>query len=201
MEATAAATRPYRMGARAEATAATRRAIADAFLELFTELHYDELTLDLVAQRAGVSVQTVIRRFGSKADLFAAVTTEVADGEAARRAETPVGDPVQAVIAVIDHYERIGDTVLHVLAQEDRLPELRALADKGRRIHRAWVDRAFGPALDAAPSSERRRRRAQLAALTDIYVWKVLRRDQGLGRRQTEIAMTEMVCALLQGGK
>ena len=163
MESTGVAKRPYRMGARAEATAATRRAIADAFLELFTELHYDEVTLDLVAARAGVSVQTVIRRFGSKDDLFATVTSEVADSEAARRADAPAGDPAEAVMNVVDHYERIGDTVLRVLAQEDRLPELHELADRGRGIHRAWVNRAFGPQLDGLPSGERRRRRAQLA--------------------------------------
>ena len=38
---------------------------------------------------------------------------------------------------------------------------------------------------------------AQLVALMDVYVWKVLRRDRGLSRMETENAMCEMVAALL----
>lgn len=189
------------MAARAEATAATRRAIGDAFLALFEEVSYDELTLDLVADRAGVSVQTIIRHFGSKDALFTAAAHEFASAEAERRAATPVGDVDRAVRAVVGHYERVADRVLRLLDQEGRLPALREAADLGRRIHYDWVETAFEPFLAGLASPERRRRRAQLIALTDIYMWKLFRRDLGLGRRQTEIAMTETVTALLDGGK
>jgi hypothetical protein len=46
----------------------------------------------------------------------------------------------------------------------------------------------------------RRRRRGQLVVLTDVFTWRLLRRDLGFGQRQTELAMTEMVKALLNGG-
>jgi len=36
-------------------------------------------------------------------------------------------------------------------------------------------------------------------AVTDVYIWKLLRRDQGLDRAQTEAALREMVGALLGG--
>src|SRR3954469_5568350 len=104
--------RQYRMGARAEATAATRRSIADAWVGLFGELHYDEITLDTVARRAGTTVQTVIRHFGSKDELFATVMGEIASGEAVQRAVGPVGDVRAAVRSVVSHYERIGTVVL-----------------------------------------------------------------------------------------
>ena len=193
--------RPYRMAARAEATAETRRSITEAFLALFAELHYGDLTLDLVAERAGVSVQTVIRHFGSKDGLLAFVAREVADDEAAARGATPDGDVAAAVRAVVGRYDEIGDTVLSLLAQEDRLATLRDVADTGRRFHREWIERVFARHLGGLPASERQVRRAQLVALTDIYVWKLLRRDQGFGRRRTEEAMIEMVTALLNGGK
>jgi len=193
--------RRYRMGARAEATAATRRSIAEAFLALFGERHYDEVTLERVAERAGVSVQTVIRHFGSKDELFVNVAREFGEAEFARRAEAPVGDVAGAIRTVVDHYERVAEIVLSLLAQEDRLEALREAADMGRRGHYDWVDRVFEPHLAAASAGERRRRRGQLVALTDIYVWKLLRRDLGFGRRQTEAAMTEMVTALLGRGK
>lgn len=192
--------RRYRMRARAETTAATRRSIADAWLALFSELHYDEITLELVAARAGVTVQTVIRHFGSKDQLFATVSREIAAGEEARRAATPVGDIVEAIRALVGHYERIGEVILRLLAQEDRLPALREVADGGRRIHHDWVDRAFAPHLEALSAGEHRRRRGQLVALTDIYTWKLLRRDLRFGKRQTEAAITEMIGALLDGG-
>src|SRR5437764_2573263 len=60
------ATRLYRMVARAEAAEATRLRILDAARQLFADLLYDQVSLNAVAARAGVTVQTVIRRFTSK---------------------------------------------------------------------------------------------------------------------------------------
>ena len=97
MEWTDVAKRRYRMGARAEATAATRRSIADAWIALFRELHYDEITLDLVAARAGVTVQTVIRHFGSKDELFATVTHRGRRQRGGAESDPPVGDPAAAI--------------------------------------------------------------------------------------------------------
>jgi hypothetical protein len=75
------------------------------------------------------------------------------------------------------------------------------VADAGREIHYRWVERALGPCLEAAPSGLRRRRRGQLVVLTDVFTWRLLRRDLGLGRGQTELAIVEMIDALLSGGK
>jgi AcrR family transcriptional regulator len=192
-------TRRYRMQARAESAAATRRSIANAWLALYEKLNYDDITLDVVAERSSVTVQTVIRHFGSKEELFVAVTRELAAAETLRRAAAPIGDIDGAVRNVIAHYERVGDMVLRTLEQEDRFPAIRDLADTGRLIHYDWVERAFAPFLDSVTGPVRRRRRAQLVALTDVYLWKLLRREAGLGRRPTEIAMTELVTALLNG--
>lgn len=99
------------------------------------------------------------------------------------------------------HYERIGEVMLRLLAQEARLAALHDAAETGRRIHRDWVDRAFAPYLEPLAGPERRLREGQLVALTDLYVWKVLRRDMGFGRRRTEEAMAEMVSSLLKGAR
>jgi hypothetical protein len=48
---------------------------------------------------------------------------------------------------LLDHYEELGVPVLRLLAQEDRSPALRALADQGRAYHAAWCERVFAPAL------------------------------------------------------
>lgn len=187
------------MAARAERTRATRGAIAEAWLALLRTLDYDEITLELVAARAGVTVQTVIRHFGSKERLFVAVAQQVAAEEASARALTPVGDVEEALKELLERYERIGDIVLRLLAQENRFPEIREMTDEGRRIHYAWIDRTFAPFL-ADAGRAKRRRRAQLVALTDLYVWKLLREDLGLGRRETRAAMAETINAVLKGG-
>jgi AcrR family transcriptional regulator len=193
--------RRYRMAARAEAAAATRQAIVDAYLALLVDRNYDEITLDSVAEAAGVTVQTVIRRFGSKEDLFATVARETAAQEAALRAEGVPGDVREAVRSLVARYERIGDVVLRLLGQEDRFPALREVTDAGRKIHHGWVERVFSPFLEPMAPGLRRRRRGQLVVLTDIFTWRLMRRDLRFGQRQTELAMTEMITALLNGGK
>jgi AcrR family transcriptional regulator len=65
------------MRARADAAAATAdRIIAAARVRLRRE-PYDELTLEVVAADAGVTVRTVLRRFGSKDGLARAVVAAV----------------------------------------------------------------------------------------------------------------------------
>ena len=105
------------MGARARAVEETRLGILRALVALAGERPLSEITLDAVAQRAGVSVQTVLRQFGSRDALVAAgLELAAADVEAERR--TPPGDVPAAVRVVVDHYERCGRTALLMLAQE-----------------------------------------------------------------------------------
>jgi AcrR family transcriptional regulator len=58
------------------AAKATAEAIIAAARLLFARLPYDEVSLPEVAKQAGVTVQTVLRRFGSKDKLFAAAARE-----------------------------------------------------------------------------------------------------------------------------
>jgi len=109
-----------------------------------------------------------------------------------------VGDLPGAITNLVDHYEEWGDPVLHLLAQETAVPAIRAITDRGRAWHADWVERTFGPWLPDEPAL-RRRRLAQLVALMDVYVWKVLRRDRELSRDETESAIQEAVSALIEG--
>jgi AcrR family transcriptional regulator len=191
--------RPYRMVARAESTAATGERILDAAVEMFWDLPHEQHTLDEVARRADVSVQTVIRRFGGAADLLAAAAAREAERVRRHRAEAPIGDTAGAVRVLVDHYESLGDRVLKLLAEEERVPELRDIVETGRALHREWCARVFAPALERRTRVERSRRLAQLVAICDVYTWKLLRRDAGLSRRQTELALVELLEPLLEG--
>ena len=83
--------RPYTMRARAESAQATYRRILDAAEQLFLEQWYDQVTLDHVAEEADVSKQTVLRRFGSKESLFAAVADELSHHNESNRSKVPPG--------------------------------------------------------------------------------------------------------------
>lgn len=185
--------RPYRMTARAEAAAATGERILDAAVELFVAKPLDEISLDELAQRAGVSGRTIIRRFGGKREILAAATAREGTRIRAQRDEAQPGDLPQAVKVLLDHYEELGERVLRMLAEEIRRPELVPILKEGREVHAQWCERVFGPALAGLRGPERDRRLAQFVALCDVYTWKLLRLDRGLSRRATERALVEML--------
>jgi AcrR family transcriptional regulator len=187
------ATRPYRMKTRAKAAEATRKKILDAVEIAFEELFYDEITLSEVARRAGVSVQTVLRHFENKEGLFVASYLHTGEKMGADRGPLPFGDTEKIVGELVDHYERFGDRILWLLAQEEREPILKHLADAGRLYHLQWCRQAFAPALAGLRGKACQRRLAQFVAATDIYVWKLLRRDQELSKPQTKLAMRELI--------
>lgn len=188
------------MTARAEAAAATGERILDATEELFWEQPTDQIQLDEVARRAGVSVQTVIRRYGGKDGLLEAAAERGAERVEAMRAEAPQGDTAAAVANLVEHYEAMGDRVIKLLAEETRVPGLRAIVERGRTLHREWCERVFAAALERSTGAKRARRLAQYVAVCDVYTWKLLRRDAGLSRRQTELAIVEMIDALEAAG-
>ena len=182
--------RSYRMEARAESAAETRRRILVAVEDLAIERFVDEITLDDVAERAGVATRTVIRRFGGREGLIEAAFAEASAQVQSRLDETPVGDVEDAIEAAFDDYERHGDALIMMLGQEGRHPELfRPLLDTGRQSHWRWIERVFTP--------RDRLHAAQLIAATDVYVWKLLRRDLGLSPARAKKAMTEMVRRLV----
>jgi AcrR family transcriptional regulator len=191
--------RQYRMVGRAQSAAATGERILDAAVEVFWELPSEHVSLDEVARRADVTVQTVIRRFGGRDGLFAAAAEREVERVRRQRDRAPAGDAAAAVRVLVDHYEAMGDRVLKLLSEEERVPRLRELADQGRAYHRDWCARVFASALGSNAGADRRRRLAQLVAICDVYTWKLLRRDAGLSRGQTELALAELLEPILEG--
>jgi AcrR family transcriptional regulator len=185
--------RPYRMRARAESAAATGERILDAAETSFLEGDGEEPTLADVAERSGVSVQTVLRRFGNRDGVLTAAIARMAAHVSLQRGAAPVGDPPGAIANLVEHYEEVGDKVVRMLDESSRNKTIRKLTRMGFAYHREWCKRVFAPTLEALDPPARALRTAQLVAATDVYVWKLLRRDQGLGRERTERAMLGMV--------
>jgi AcrR family transcriptional regulator len=193
--------RPYRMVARAASAASTGERILDATVEIFWEGPTVQLSLHDIASRAGITVQTVIRRFGGKDGVIAAAVERETAKVAATRDPALVTSPVEAIRQLVDHYEALGDRVIQMLAEEVRAPALRQVAESGRRFHREWCERVFEAALAPLTGRTRERRLAQLVAVCDVYTWKLLRRDAGLSRRHTELALLELLEPLLEGSE
>jgi AcrR family transcriptional regulator len=188
-----ATARPYRLGLRAVSANANRESILAAARRLFGEMRYDQVSLDDIAAEAGVTERTVVRRFGSKELLFGVVGAERAASIRRARDEVPAGDVAEAVKLLVATYEDWGDEVLHLLSQERGLAGVTNTVEAGRRYHAAWVERAFAPLLRELPPAVRRRRIGQLVGVTDIYYWKVLRRDVGLSRAEVEASLRELI--------
>jgi AcrR family transcriptional regulator len=169
--------------------------------DLFLERLYDQVSLADVAARAGVGVQTLIRRFPTKEALVEGVGDQVRAGVVAQRSQAPVGDVPGAVANVVEHYETTADMALLLLMQEDRVDAFRRMADEGRRVHREWTARVFGPQLEPLSGPDRELRLAQLVAICDVYTWKLLRRDQGLSRAKVERALVQMINGLEGGSR
>jgi AcrR family transcriptional regulator len=188
--------RQYRMGVRAQRSEATAQRIRAAALDRFLSCSYDEVTLGEIAAAAEVTVPTLIAHFGRKEDLFAAALEDWGGHMIELREEAPAGDHAGAIRNLIEHYDAAGDRILHLLAEEDRFPAVRAITDEGRRFHRRWVERVFGDSLGVLRGAARERLVVQLVVATDLLGWRLMRLDMGLSRRQTEAAILGTVTAL-----
>lgn len=193
-------TRRYRQKARAEAAEETAQRIARAFGDLINARWFEDITLEEVARRAGVTVRTVIRRFGSKEGLLDGYIDYISP-EIIGRVNAPPGDITTSVKRVVDLYEEIGDGVVRNLAQELRFAALHPPLERGRQEKRKVTDEAYAQWLDALDAKDRRRVLDALMVATDVYTWKLVRRDMGRSRAETERVMLDLVTAVLNQSK
>ncbi len=184
------------MSTRAAAVEVTRERILQAACEAFVHGWYDDVTLRDIAADAGVALQTLVNHFGNKEALFGAAAEQISDTISTLRRTVAVGDAEGAATTLVDDYEQTGDYTLRTLAIEERVPVVRPVLARGRRGHQEWVEHVFAAALTGLRGVDRKRRVAQLVVITDVFTWKLLRRDKGLSRDQTITAIRELVEAL-----
>lgn len=186
------------MKERATSTQATRERILEAVVALSVDRWYDEITLREIATEAGVALQTVVNHFGSKEDVVAAAIEAGTGRETfmGSRDEAPAGEIEQAVALLVDDYERVGDSVMRLLALETRVSAVAPILEGGRSAHRDWVKATFPEAFEDLRGRGVTRRLDLLVCATDVYTWKLLRRDRKLSRAQAAAAMAELVRGL-----
>lgn len=135
--------RRYDSSARVQQAAERRLAIAAAAHDLFVEGGYPATTMDIVAERARVSLKTVYNAYGTKSALLKAVWNLALKGDLD---EAPVAS-------------RSGFTA--VLAEPDPQQQL-AMAAEGSRIAKTRIGPMLEVMRDAAASDE------ELRALWDL---------------------------------
>lgn len=157
----------------------------------------DEITLDEVAAAAGTTRRTVIRLFGGKEGLLDSVITLVWDKATPRLALPSDATLETALGALLAQYESGGDMTIRFIAQEGRHPLLREPLNQGRRNHRAWVAAHFGNAVGSLEELERERQIARLVVATDVYTWKLLRRDLGYAPEDVSVLIAGMITRIV----
>lgn len=187
--------RTYQMSKRADAAAQTEKAIFSATAKLWRERPFSEITLDAIAESAGVSVRTIIRRFGSREGLFETCIKNDASDIEVDREKASVGDIEGALGYLLQDYEAYGDAMIKILAIEGQIEAAKSVLVAGRSYHREWCGRIFAPYLPSNSHPEYEQRLTAFVAATELYLWKLLRRDLGYDLAQTK----QTFMALLNG--
>jgi AcrR family transcriptional regulator len=191
-------TREYKQTARAQAAEATGERIVESFLERLMEEWFDEIRLERVAADAGVTVMTVVRRFGGKDGLLAEGARRMGQRINAKRA-SPAGNVEKLVAGLMADYEETGDAVIRLLALEPRHEAVKECVTFGRGEHRRWVSEGFAGALAGLSAKQRERAIDALVVCTDVYTWKLLRRDMGRSVKEAAESIRGMIDSTLNG--
>lgn len=190
--------RAYDMTRRAAAVEGTRRRIAAAALELFKERDYEAVSLNEIALAAGVSHQTVLNHCENKAGVVLAASEVFSEQVRELEVDAVPGDVVSVVHAVCVRYEVLGDANARWAAMSTRAPEVAAVLARGRSMFQTWLLEVLGDLMPGADDpAEARRVLLGLHAALDVFTWKLLRRDLGLGQEEVELQMGDLVRGVL----
>jgi AcrR family transcriptional regulator len=188
--------RTYDGRLRASRAAQHRDAVLGVALDLFMGRPYEDVTLQVVADGAGVALKTVMRQFGSKDALFLECVRRGTQDQGETR-RVAIGDIDGAAGVLARQYEELGDMTIRYLALEQRFESVEEAITVAREFHLAWLGQVFSPWLPSRDTAERRRRLAQLFAATEIFVWWVWRNRLGMDRVTCELTMASTLRALI----
>lgn len=192
--------RKYDSSKRQAQAAERRKTIVKCAARSIANSTSDEFRLEDVAQAAGVSVQTILRAFGSKDGLMVAtLETEAPDVvDFSEFANIKPEDIERFMLEMFKIYDKIGDLVIRLLSEEHRSPEFQQALDVGRQFHKGWITDLFGHYIEKKPVHKRQILFHALLVATDIYVWKILRRDEILSLEESVATVAVTLKSLIQ---
>lgn len=177
--------RSYHMSARADQVARNDKKIMDAVAELWLELPMPELTLEKVAARSGVTVRTILRKYGSKEGLIKSLIENDGGRFTSNRMQVTPGNLPDILDALLEEYELMGDAIIRTLTVEYEFPSTAVILEKARSIHREWCEFVFSPFLPDQSSDQYEIVLSSFIVATEFYLWKLMRKDLGKSPEQT----------------
>jgi AcrR family transcriptional regulator len=185
-------TRPYRMKARADRQAATRRRIVEAAVELHTTLGPARTSISAIAERAGVQRHTVYAHFPDEPALFGACSGHWSDlhpfpdPERWQSIEDPKLRLRRALRDVYGWYAEVEADLALIRRDEHLYPSLR---DERESLMRSLT------ASLAGPLGRRRLVKAAVGHALEFETWRSLVRGQGLSSAEAVDAMVALVAS------
>jgi AcrR family transcriptional regulator len=199
--------RPYRLAQRAESTEHNRRRILDAAYELIAEAGFHPVSLDAVAERAGVTRVTIYRHFGSKRGLLEAVNWHRMEQAQLTRLDEARAHPdvVEALRAFLRESCRlmseIGDTLRTSLEVARHEPAVAHILDVGYYGRRKRSLKELATRLHAedalAPGWAIPRVVDALMIITSLEAFETLTRQQRHSVRRAASILFEMTTGFL----
>ena len=204
--------RAYNSPARDRQSRATRAEILRSAATLFVEQGYVRTSVGGVAERAGVTSQTIYNTVGSKQQLLKAAydLTLAGDDEPMSLAERP---EVRAMYALLDPkeflhayaalgrrlVERVGPLMLQIaagaaggesdLVEHQRVTDVERLVGTGMVVGRVAELGALRPGLGADAARDR------IWTLNSVQVWDLLTRSRGWSGEAYEQWIGDAMCA------
>jgi AcrR family transcriptional regulator len=166
--------------------------ILDAVLDLMADNGLDGLTMEAIAERAGVSLRTLYRYFSDRPSLH---TAALARHNQSVRFEPPTR-PDQISTAYGEVFARFDDVpavVQAVLAA--RIAGSWRWDARSQRVRE--IEEALAPACDRLPSQQAEQATAVIAYLANALAWLSLRDESGLNGEQAGAAIAWAIDTLV----
>lgn len=191
--------RNYNLGVRAEYARETYESILAAAHQAFSSMPYEKVSLRAIADKAGVSQQTVIRLFDSKDNLLATAASETVDELFVNRKCPQDASEVEPLIRnYLKITEQISAQSIVFFQVSERFESLRPVIKRGRQCQREWIEQVFRFYL---PDREDKRHSlfvAQLFSALSFYSWYSLRCESGLSVEDATEATIFTIFSLIQ---
>jgi|GEM_PF-1331793 len=175
----------------------TKIKIIKAYGSLWSSHSIKNITLEMVAKEAGVSTKTILRKFESKNGLTNESLVYLAGEIESERTITKVGDVNEILKALLLNYEKMGEAAIRTINLEPELEVARQIGAKGRALHRDWCIQMFAPYLPNEQSADYEIQLTSFIAATEIYLWKLMRKDLKLSKEQTFSIFKNLVEGLI----
>jgi len=175
----------------------TKIEIIKAFGTLWSNYSIKDITLEKVAKEAGVTTKTILRKFESKEGLTNESLSYLAAEIETERTTTKVGDIDDILKALLSNYEKMGEAAIRTINLESELEIARQIGAKGRALHRDWCIRMFASYLPNEKSIDYEIQLTSFIAATEIYLWKLMRKDLKLSKEKTFSIFKNLVEGLI----